>query len=143
MKFVKSVCMAAGFPCQNYREGVNLLCATCGDHIDFHANGYWLDGKFELIVLPFVSSVGVVAPTLPTPILPTPVLKARINESSLPKTERNRLFSYGSKTLASAPLRTPVTSTSVIGKAKPVVKPVVAQVLLTHVEKLILMMDRD
>jgi hypothetical protein len=85
MKFVKSICMAAGFPCQNYREGENLLCATFGDHIDFHANGYWLDGKFELIVLPFVSSVGVVAPTLPTPILPTPVLKARINESSLPR----------------------------------------------------------
>jgi hypothetical protein len=50
-----------------YREGEN-------------ANGYWLDGKFELVVLPLVSSVGVVAPTLITPILPTPVLKARINE---------------------------------------------------------------
>jgi hypothetical protein len=87
MNFVKSICMAAGCP---YREGENLLSSTYGHHIDFHANGYWLDGKFELVVLPLVSSVGVVAPTLLTPILPTPVLKARINESSLPKAERNR-----------------------------------------------------
>jgi hypothetical protein len=149
MSFVSCECKFNGTCfCQIFRLlDASLICGNCSHHEDNHAKGYWLNGTFCRVI-----------PPVPYQLLPGQIVaaeKAEIKRDFQPSQDRRNAFKRASSSVpvsgpSSTPqsgpsYRSPIPSSSLPSvKPKPTavalaVKTPVMPVLLTHVEKLVLM----